>query len=817
MNKQTNKLLSICIVGKNCISVIGECIKNAKSYTKNIFFVDLGSDHQSRSKTEELGAMMVDGESLLSALCTEWVLFLKANEEIALESKKTMKSILKDTSREGYLVYTKSDAARDLIYNYQLVQNLGQYKEIGDLGYVATLEPRLARKPFANTCLKWLITDGPVKESSFDWQAANGLSLDLIPKVPSKGTEDTERPEDTKEHDKRCLKREIYYGPVKEDGIDELGEGYIGFRVLHERYIDGFMESVHRGFGIDRMYIPMLHYLNKNGYFVESKALFEAWVNSRDGDEILDIYMIGADIYAHLFLIDEAISHYEKAVETYKEPSVYASIGRLYLIKGEKKKAVRFLEKSIKIHPDSFNEHVLSIIKNKRWKPPILSICMIARDEESTIGNALESMKNIADEIIVVDTGSKDKTREIAENLGARVIETQWNDNFSAVRNIALKEAYGDYIFVLDSDEFIDVRDQLELAFFKHILPQECNAAVRVKIERDKSSFSLSERLMNELLKQEPVDHQVRLFPQRDGIFFENAAFESVDRSLRQKNVKVHDSKLFKITHRKNNEKLREERKLAAVKKSFSSIDNSPMALKGGLFFLKMNDLEQAYGWFENVGKEDPVLIAKIASLYAHENLYDRSEKIIKRALKHFPDSPDLQFTLAKAYFEKERYAEVIDVLSKWINDGRNNMDHEFAADTFYYCGIAFLEMENIAEGIEHIARALEREPLDMRYQVGGLYALAKSDQWDRFFEVADEIIHQEKIKIDFVINTFSDAGHLVLEALQHFAKAGKQDEAALCQKILEHMIRTTITNKEERDKIMNLIEKANQTIYTQR
>ncbi|MCK4818022.1 glycosyltransferase, partial [bacterium] len=333
-------------------------------------------------------------------------------------------------------------------------------------------------------------------------------------------------------------------------------------------------------------------------------------------------------------------------------------------------------------------------------------------------------MKNIADEIIVVDTGSKDKTKEIAETLGASVIETKWNDDFSAVRNIALKEAHGDYIFILDSDEFVDVRDQLELAFLIKTIPPNYDVAFMVKIERDKSSLSLSDRLLNELLKQEPIDYQVRLFPRRDGIFFTNAAFESVDCTLRQENVKVADSQLFKITHRKDNEKLRNERKLAAVKKSFSSTDNSSMALQGGLFFLKMEDLEHAYKWFENAGKEDPVLIARIAALYVHENFYDHAELIIKRALNHFPDSPDLHLALAKAYFKKEQYVEVSDVLSKWINDDCNNMDHEYAADTFYYYGIAFLEMGNIAEGIEHIACAIEREPLNMRYQVGGLYAL---------------------------------------------------------------------------------------------
>lgn len=89
----------------------------------------------------------------------------------------------------------------------------------------------------------------------------------------------------------------------------------------------------------------------------------------------------------------------------------------------------------------------------------MLSVCMIVKDEEALLADCLDSIKAIADEILVVDTGSRDKTIEIAESAGARVIATGWEDDFSAARNCALQQAEGNWIFVIDADERLAPED----------------------------------------------------------------------------------------------------------------------------------------------------------------------------------------------------------------------------------------------------------------------------------------------------------------------------------------------------------------------
>jgi len=85
-----------------------------------------------------------------------------------------------------------------------------------------------------------------------------------------------------------------------------------------------------------------------------------------------------------------------------------------------------------------------------------LSLCMIVRDSSATLGPCLQSIKPWVDEIIVLDTGSLDNTRDIAREHGAKVFEFPWCDDFAAARNQSLQHARGQWLFWMDSDDTID-------------------------------------------------------------------------------------------------------------------------------------------------------------------------------------------------------------------------------------------------------------------------------------------------------------------------------------------------------------------------
>ncbi|HYW19873.1 MAG TPA: glycosyltransferase [Nodularia sp. (in: cyanobacteria)] len=124
-----------------------------------------------------------------------------------------------------------------------------------------------------------------------------------------------------------------------------------------------------------------------------------------------------------------------------------------------------------------------------------LSLCMIVKNEAATLPKCLHSVQGVVDEMIILDTGSSDRTPHIAHELGAKVYHFQWCDDFSAARNAALQYVTGDWILVLDADETLT----------PSIVPQMMSAIqseeyllinlVRQEVGAEQSPYSLVSRL----------------------------------------------------------------------------------------------------------------------------------------------------------------------------------------------------------------------------------------------------------------------------------------------------------------------------------
>ncbi|MCC7495153.1 MAG: glycosyltransferase [Fimbriimonadaceae bacterium] len=84
---------------------------------------------------------------------------------------------------------------------------------------------------------------------------------------------------------------------------------------------------------------------------------------------------------------------------------------------------------------------------------PTIALCMIVKNEESQLPRCLASVQGVVDDMIVVDTGSTDRTVAIATEYGARVVEHPWDGSFSSARNVSLDQATADWVLILDADE----------------------------------------------------------------------------------------------------------------------------------------------------------------------------------------------------------------------------------------------------------------------------------------------------------------------------------------------------------------------------
>ncbi|NLF24599.1 MAG: tetratricopeptide repeat protein [Deltaproteobacteria bacterium] len=169
---------------------------------------------------------------------------------------------------------------------------------------------------------------------------------------------------------------------------------------------------------------------------------------------------------------------------------------------------------------------------------PSISLCMIVKDEEEWIGQAIGSVKSLVSEIIVVDTGSSDRTVQIATELGAKVLHRPWDDDFSAPRNLSIENASGDWILVLDADETIDSSQFDEIRRLTL-----CQGVCYEIIQRH---YSNDPRLCNYVpcRGQYPRWEQgqggyfdsncVRLFPHHQGLHYQNRIHELVEPSIAQ-------------------------------------------------------------------------------------------------------------------------------------------------------------------------------------------------------------------------------------------------------------------------------------------
>ncbi len=102
-----------------------------------------------------------------------------------------------------------------------------------------------------------------------------------------------------------------------------------------------------------------------------------------------------------------------------------------------------------------------------------LSLCMIVKDEEAVLARCLKSVEKLFDELIVVDTGSTDGTKEIAKRFGAKIYDFIWEDNFASARNFSFSKATGDYVAWLDADDVLPPEERAQFFALRALLKEK--------------------------------------------------------------------------------------------------------------------------------------------------------------------------------------------------------------------------------------------------------------------------------------------------------------------------------------------------------
>ncbi len=188
-----------------------------------------------------------------------------------------------------------------------------------------------------------------------------------------------------------------------------------------------------------------------------------------------------------------------------------------------------------------------------------ISVCMIVKNEEAVLARCLDSLQGIAEEIIIVDTGSTDRTKEIAALYTDKIYNFTWIHDFSAARNFAFSKATRDYIYSADADEVVEPKDREKLLLLKQALlpeieivemiyvnPKDCNMVYNFTKEPRPKLF----KRLREFRWIDPIHETVALSPlvyssdieimHRPQSLHSGRDFQALEREL-QKNGRLSD------------------------------------------------------------------------------------------------------------------------------------------------------------------------------------------------------------------------------------------------------------------------------------
>jgi FkbM family methyltransferase len=347
-------------------------------------------------------------------------------------------------------------------------------------------------------------------------------------------------------------------------------------------------------------------------------------------------------------------------------------------------------------------EKLGSMTINKSSKKAPVSLCMIIKDEETYLARCLASVKPIVDEMIVVDTGSTDRSKDIAITFGAKVYDYEWRDDFAAARNYSISKASGEWILILDGDEVIS-----------HLDHADFNKLVK-KIPGAPIAYSITTRNYSKvpnIVGWVPNDGQypdeegtfgwlpsekVRVFYGKDQIRFEGAVHEMVDPLLKRNGIEVKKCRIpvhhygrldqeklgrkgetyFDIGLKKLSEMGEDVRALWELAIQATVLEKNQQALELWQRLLALNpNPKMAANVYVNMG-----------NIYNRLGIFEDALNAGKKAVEYDPDLKEAQYNQALAELQCGNAPNTISILESLLNSFPDYPPAQFILSAAYCC-----------------------------------------------------------------------------------------------------------------------------------
>jgi len=345
---------------------------------------------------------------------------------------------------------------------------------------------------------------------------------------------------------------------------------------------------------------------------------------------------------------------------------------------------------------------------------PTISLCMIVKNEEQFLEQCLNSVKDWVDEIIIVDTGSTDHTKEIAAKFTDRLYDFEWSDDFSAARNESLKHATGDWILVLDADETIAETDIQKIKELVKSTPADGYLLIQRNYFRSEQDLQYGQKFTGISVKATSQDEAgfvssandsysesrntigwistpiVRLFRNVPQVRFSGVVHEDVAPSLTgsiiNSNLPLHHFGKLNLSVWKSKSQLYEklaERKVETEPDYYAYYElgrqyfaNQKIALAKEMF-LKSISLNDAFwvNWF-NLG-----------AIQLLENNLDSAQQCLEKAKTLNPNAVQIYANLGVVYAKQKKFQKAIDIFVLGLNLNPNQ------PGVFKNMSLCYLEM----------------------------------------------------------------------------------------------------------------------------
>ena len=314
----------------------------------------------------------------------------------------------------------------------------------------------------------------------------------------------------------------------------------------------------------------------------------------------------------------------------------------------------------------------------------MISLCMIVKNEQEFLEQCLSSVKELVDEIVIVDTGSADKTKEIAQKFGAKIYDVPWENDFAKARNSAIRHATGDWILILDADEVIASADHARI---KELIAGDADGYYLIQRTYTNDSSATGWQPADDYDKRYGgffKTHLIRLFKNNREIKYSQPVHESVKESIENMGGKLVKSTVPILHYGK----VRGDDFVAEKSKVYEEIGEKKAesgeykAIKELAIQQKVNsNFDEAIVNFEKViqmNPKDSSNYVNLGAIYYQQQNLDRAEWLFEQALSNDGDLTGA-YNLAIVYEKKGKTKSAVELLIKIVGADKKHIDAYFS------------------------------------------------------------------------------------------------------------------------------------------